>query len=154
MGRLTKSALLGATDLVEKEVELPTIGVSVVVRWLGAAYGNEAQSKALEMKTIGNTQIATVNTAALEELQVLHGLVDPHLDSVEEVRGFMEKCGPAAKAIVAAIDELSGLDKDAIEAANARFPGGAESATSGNGDGLHGPATGSGGPAVPVRAGD
>jgi UDP-3-O-[3-hydroxymyristoyl] glucosamine N-acyltransferase len=38
----------------------------------------------------------------------------------------MQNCGPAAKAIVEAIDELSGLDKEAITEASARFPSSGE----------------------------
>lgn len=150
MGRLTKSDLLEASDLDEKEIDLPTIGGSVVVRGLGAAYSNEAQSKALEMKTIGNTQIATVNTAVLEELQVLHGLVDPKLDSREEARQFMENCGPAAKEIVSAIDRLSGVDKDAIEEATARFQGSGERADHEGTTRIHDAPAGSNGSAVPA----
>jgi hypothetical protein len=49
MGILSKEALLGASDLVEREVELPSIGGSVRVRSLPAAYSNEATSQALEV---------------------------------------------------------------------------------------------------------
>ena len=123
MARLTKDALLKASDLKTKEVDLETIGGSVVVQGLSAAYSNQASSEALEMKTTARgEQVASVNTAKLETIQVLHGLVDPKLDTIEEAEQFMRQCGPAAKAIVEAIDELSGLDKEAISEASARFP--------------------------------
>jgi hypothetical protein len=127
---LTKDALLAASDLREREVELPSIGGSVRVRGLGAAYSNQAASEALKLITgARGEQTATIDQAKLETLQVLHGLADPKLDSFEEAERFMQQCGPAARAIVAAIDELSGVDKEAIEKANATFhAGGSEQA--------------------------
>ena len=127
MARLSKDALLKASDLRTKEIELESIGGSVVVQGLSAAYSNQASSEALEMKTTARgDQIATVNTAKLETIQVLHGLVEPKLDTIEEAEQFMQNCGPAAKKIVEAIDELSGLDKEAIAEASAKFPSGGE----------------------------
>lgn len=130
MALLTKESLLGASDLEEKEVDLPSIGGSVRVRGLSAAYSNEASSKALKLISgPRGEQSATVDTAELEILQVYHGLVEPKLGSVAEARQFAERCGPAFKDVVKAIDDLSGLDKEAIEKAGATFPaGGAESA--------------------------
>lgn len=151
MTRLTKDALLDATDLVERDVELPTLGGSVRVRSLPAAYSNQAASEALVMKQVGRDQIATVDTAKLEVLQVLHGLVDPKLESLAEAERFAERCGPSFKRVIEVIDEISGVDKEAIELANARFQGGGASP---NGSDV-GDATGAGsaGPDVPARAG-
>jgi hypothetical protein len=150
MSRLSKDALLGASDLAKKEVELDTIGGSVVVQGLGAAFSNQAQSEALEMKTIGKEQIAKVNTAKLEAIQILHGLVEPKLDSLEEAEKFMERCGPAVRKVVDEIDELSGLDKKAIEEAKARFPGSEES-PQGSGEAVaDGASNGSSGATVPA----
>lgn len=151
MARLTSEDLRGASDLREEEIELDTIGGSVVVQGLGAAASNEAQSQALEMKTIGDTQIARVNTALLEEIQLFHGLKDPRL-SREEVRGFMERCGPAVRRIIAKIDELSGVDKKAIEEATARFPSGGNGTPDDGETRVHAASTGRGGSAVPARA--
>lgn len=153
MGRLSKEALLGASDLREKEIDLPTIGGSVVVQGLPAAFSNQAQSEALEMRTIGQTQTATVNVAVLEEIQVLHGLKEPKLDSREEARTFLERCGPAAKTITAAIDELSGVDKDAIEKAEARFQSSGDGAPVQGEAGAHEAPVGGSGPDLPPRAG-
>ena len=128
MARLSKDALLSASDIRQEEVDLPSIGGSVLVQGLSAAYSNEAQSEALEMVTSGREQIARVNTQKLENLQVLHGFVDPKFDSLAEVEAWMKKNGPAAKTAVAKIDELSGIDKEAIVEAKAKFPGGGEDA--------------------------
>ena len=152
MARLTKDDLVGASDLREEEIYVDTLGGEVVVQGLGAAASNEAQSQALEMKTIGDAQIATINTALLEEIQVFHGLKDPRL-SRDEVRGFMQRCGPAVRKIVGKIDELSGVDKKAIEDATARFQGSGNGASDDGEARVHEAPSGSGGPAVPARAG-
>jgi hypothetical protein len=126
----SKEALLGASDLREEDVELPSVGLTVKVRSLSAAYSNQASSEALELKTTPKgEQIATVNTAKLEALQALHGLVEPKLASLQEAEVFAQRCGPAFKEVIRVIDDISGVDKDAIEKANATFPvGGQEQA--------------------------
>ena len=154
MGIFTKEALLGATDLVERTVDLrPWLEGEVRVRSLPASYSNDAQSQALEVVTDPKTgkQTARVNTRTLEELQVLHGLVEPKLSSIEEARQLGEKLGPCWRKIVDTIDEISGVDKEAIEKANAAFQSGGheESGLSGT----NGATTGSIGSDLDVPAG-
>jgi hypothetical protein len=147
MPRLTKDALLTASDISTKEVELPSIGGSVLVQGLSAAYSNQASSEALEMTTTARgEQIAKVNTSKLEIIQAQHGLVDPPLSSFAEAETFAKNCGPAFKKVIEAIDELSGLDKEAITEAAATFPSGGESESGGSVD--DGTPVGSAGPAV------
>lgn len=152
-----QSWINGPGDLKQDTVEdVPVPGESVLVRGLPAAYSNEATSEALELKTIGDQQIATVNTAKMEVLQFAHGCVDPQF-SVEQARLISEKYGPAFKKVVNKIDELSGVNKEAYEEAKARFPvvdagAAAESPELANGAG-NGSASGSGRPDVPARAG-
>lgn len=132
MERLSKEALLGASDLVEREVDLPTIGGSVKVRSLSAAYSNQAASDALKMTTTPRgDQVATMDTAKLEALQALHGLVEPKLSSLAEAEQFARQCGPAFKEVIRVIDEISGVDKEAIEKAQATFPAGGEGEANG-----------------------
>lgn len=134
MARLSKEALTSASDLKQKEVDLPSIGGSVIVRALPAAYSNQAQSDATELKnTSAGEQFVSVNVARLEAIQVLHGMVDPKFDSLEEVEEFASNVGPAWVEIVRTIDKLSAIDKEAIEAAEARFPRGGGEQASGNG---------------------
>jgi hypothetical protein len=124
MARSTKDAWLeGPGDLREADVEdVPVKGQSVRVSGLPAAYSNQASSEALELKTTHQgEQLATVNTDRLEVLQFAHGVIDPKFTE-EEARVISEKYGPAFKKVIAKIDELSGVDKDAIEAAQATFP--------------------------------
>lgn len=129
MYRLTKDALLGASDLDEREVELPSIGGSVLVRSLPAKYSNEAITEALEVSTSRRgEQTSRVNTSKLEALKVLHGLIEPRFDTIEEVYSFAEKCGPAWQRIVETIDEISGINKEAVEKTTAMFPVGGQGA--------------------------
>jgi hypothetical protein len=135
MAVLSKDALLKANDLEEREVDLPSIGGSVKIRALPAAYSSQASSEAMELFTTARgEQKARVNTARLEELQVFHALIEPKLNSVQEATQFMQQCGPAARKLIEQIDEISGVNKQALEEAQARFP------ASGEGPGNNGPA--------------
>lgn len=149
---MSKDALLGASDLVTREVELPTIGGTVKVQSLPAKYSNDAISAAMEVVTDNRgRQTARVNTSKLEELQVLHGLVEPRLSSLDEVAVFATKCGPAWRAVVDTIDEISGVNKAAIEETNARFRDGGPGAAGDDVDVRDG--SGSNGSDLPLRAG-
>jgi hypothetical protein len=144
----TRDALLGASDIIERDVDLPSLGLKVKVRSLPAAYSNQAVSEALEMVTgPRGEQTAHINTAKLEALQVLHGLVEPKLGSIEDAYTFAQRTGPAWRRVVETIDEISGIDKAAIEKTNASFrtggPGeagemvGADAANGSSGPDLH-----------------
>lgn len=152
MERSTKSAWMEGGDLAEADVEdVPVPGNSVRVRALPAAYSNQAASEALKMTQVaGGDQVSTVDTAKLEVLQFAHGVIDPTF-SVEDAEHIAQRYGPAFKKVVAKIDELSGVDKEAIQDANARFQGGGASAN-GSDVGDAAPARGDG-PDVDLRAG-
>lgn len=152
MAIASKEALLGASDLTEREVELPSVGLTVRVRSLAAAYANQAQADAYEMVTSPTGQgTLRVNTAKLEELQMLHGLIDPKLDNLDEVKVFATKCGSAWRKVIEAIDSISGIDKEAIESTNATFPVGVAEAE--GDDGSNGAAPARSGSDLSVRAG-
>ena len=126
-----ESWLEGPGDLEQAEVEdVPVKGQSVLVRGLPAAYSNRAQSEALELKSSGREQLATINTEKLEVIQFAEGVVEPQF-STAEAQQIAEKYGPAFKKVVEKIDELSGVDKEAIDKANATFPAGGEGASNG-----------------------
>jgi hypothetical protein len=140
-----------AGDLKEAEVEVGLPGCeTVLVRGLPAAYSNQASSEALELKTVGREQVATVNTARLEVLQFAHGVIDPKFTE-QEAEKVAEKFGPTFKKVIAEIDNLSGLDKEAMEAAQATFPVG--NAKAGGSHLGNGPPSGGTGPVVPARTG-
>jgi len=130
MGRSTKDAWLeGPGDLREADVEdVPVKGQSVRVRGLPAAYSNQASSEAAKLVTSSTTgeQVATLDQGVMEVLQFAHGCVDPTF-TVEEARIVSQKFGPAFKKVIAKIDELSGVDKEAIEQVAATFPAGERS---------------------------
>lgn len=136
MGYASKDALFGASDIRERDVHLPSLDLTVKVRSLPAAYSNEAQSEATTISTDARGR-ATVDTdtAKLEALQVLHGLVEPRLDSIEEATRLSECWGAAWHKVVDAIRELSGIDEEAVEQTNARFPDGGQGATGSARDG-------------------
>lgn len=126
MGRLTRDTLLAASDLSQREIELPTLGGSVVIRSLPAAYANQAQSEAMEqVQQVGRReQVTRINMQKLEALQVLHGLVEPKLNSLAEAEQFAKQCGPAWNTLVQAINEASGINNAEVERVNAQFPDG------------------------------
>lgn len=153
MERSNKRAwLAGPGDLKEAEVDdVPSPGKSVKVRGLPAAYSLDAVTDATETRVDGrgNTTVA-VNRSRLEILQFTHGVIDPEFTE-EEARQIAEKFGPAWRKVVDKIDELSALDKEAIDEANRRFPG---SPGDPSGEDLgDGAGAGNGGPDVPARAG-
>lgn len=136
MAVLTREALITASDLKTRTIKLESLGGEVVVQGLGSYFASEAASEAMEVVSDGRQQTARVNKAKLESLQVFHGLVDPKLNSLTEAEQFLKQCGPAAQEVIDAIDELSAIDKEAIENAEARFPdSGAVEASGGNGSG-------------------
>jgi hypothetical protein len=152
--RLTKNDLVTRSDLREREVDLPTLGGTVKVRSLPAAYSNQAMTDAQETNINRHgEQSAKINVRKLEEIKVLHGLIDPKLDNGAEVRAFAEHCGPAWNAIVKAIDEISGVDQESVEKIEAQFPAG------GPGEGrpvvadAHSNGQGTGRPDLPARTG-
>jgi hypothetical protein len=150
LSRSKESWLQGPSDLKEADVEdVPVRGESVRVRGLSARYSAEVQSQ-LKLEQDGSAQVAKIDVASMERLQFVHGVIDPVFTEAE-ARTIQEKFGPAFRKVVAKIDELSGIDKDAIEATEQRFPvGGAEANGSSLGDGV---AAGSPGPDLLARAG-
>jgi hypothetical protein len=153
MQRSNKDAWLkGPGDLREEDVhDVPVPGQSVRVRGLPAAYSNRATSAALELITgPRGEQTATVNKEKLEVIQFAAGCVDP-VFTEDEAAQISQKFGPAFQKVIAKIDELSGVDKEAIEQSEATFPAGGQ-AQAGDDVGSGTP-NGSGGPDLHVRAG-
>lgn len=125
MSRSTKNDWLeGPTDLEERDVEdVPVKGKSVRVRALPAKAANEAQTKATEVKaTPDGGAMVTVNKARMEVIQLAAGAVDPQFTE-EEAEQISGRFGPAFRKLIDTIDELSAIDKDSIEKAEARFQG-------------------------------
>jgi hypothetical protein len=144
--RSTKQSWLeGPGDLREEDVQdVPVEGQTVRVRGLPAAYSNKATSEALELVTgTRGQQSATVNQHKLEVIQFAYGCVEPTFTE-PEAEMVAQKYGPAFKKVIAKIDELSGVDKEAIEKTNATFPAGAEGERNGRTPEVDATTTGSG----------
>jgi len=151
MARSSKASWLeGPGDLKEDDVEdVPVPGESVRVRGLSARYSAEVQGK-LKLTQEGREQVAKIDVPEMELTQFVHGVIDPQFTEAE-ARQIQEKFGPAFRKIITRIDELSGIDKEAIEQTEQRFPaGGAGEEGPGLGDGA---SNGSPGPDLHVRAG-
>jgi hypothetical protein len=131
MERSTKEAwLTGPGDLKEDDVlDVPVPGASVRVRGLPARYSAEIQGQ-MKLTTDGRDQVARIDVAAMERLQFVHGCIDPVFNEVE-ANQIQEKYGPAFRKVIAKIDELSGIDKDAIEKTEQRFQAGGTEAPGG-----------------------
>jgi hypothetical protein len=154
MSLFSRDSLLGATDLTEREIELPSIGGSVRIRSLPAAYSNQANSEATEVVNTElrgrQQQTIRLNSAKLEALKVLHALVEPKLNSIEDAYTFSQRVGTAWVTLVKAIDDISGIEPEAIESTEAMFhpDGSGEAGENGNGAGA-----GHAGPGQHVRIG-
>lgn len=126
MQRSTTDAWLnGEGDLREDDVaDVPVPGQSVRVRALSAAYSAEVQGQ-MKLTREGTDQVAKIDVAAMELLQFVHGCVEPTFTH-EQAKQIQAKWGAAFRKVVAAIDELSGIDKEAISQTEARFPSGGD----------------------------
>lgn len=151
MSRSSKASWLeGPGDLQEADVEdVPVLGESVRVRALSARWSAAVQGQ-LKLVTEGREQIAKIDVPAMEALQFLHGVIDPTFNE-DEVRQIQTRYGAAFRKVVAKIDELSGIDKDAIVETETRFPASGETSSGSLLD--DGASTGNGGPDVHVRTG-
>ncbi len=151
MARSTKASWLeGPGDLKQADVDdVPVPGESVRVRGLPAKYSAEVQGQ-LKLVQEGRSQVAKIDVPTMERLQFVHGCIDP-VFTEQEASLIQERFGPAFRKVIAKIDELSGIDKEAIEATEQRFPDGGDAPAGGSVG--NGAAAGSGGSDVPVRTG-
>jgi hypothetical protein len=123
MSRSNKDAWLsGQGDLREEEVvvDFPNKGDTLLVRALPAIVSARVQSQ-MRLETEGREQVAKMDVAEMEILQFAHGVIDPKF-SEDEARQAAGQMGPAFRKVVSKIDELSGIDKEAIEQTELRFP--------------------------------
>lgn len=152
MARVNKDAWK-RSSLKTQEVEVEELGGSVLIRELPASVSADL-SGLIDFVQVGREQRAKVDTATMEARQFAYGVIDDDakpLFTEEEAKEIQAKHGRAFKVVVSAIDELSGVDKEAIEKTEARFPVGGESAN-GSDVGDAAPKR-SGRPDLPARAG-
>lgn len=147
MDRLTDAAWLGTTTLQTEEVEVPELNGTVLIKELP---GEFATSHFVVVENPGTRHARSrVDYEALERAQFRLGVVEPTFTE-EQVVEIAKKHGSAYRRVIAAIDKLSGLDKESAEQTAARFParGSGETGTNGTGD-----AAGDSGSAVRMRTG-
>lgn len=133
MQRSTKDSWTapGTGDLITAVVEdVPAKGQSVLVRALPAAYSAAARDRAVEYVNVTDRrgrdqQVARINSAEMEIIQFAYGCVEPSFTE-DEARNIATRFGPSFKKVIAKIDEISGVDKEAIETASAQFQSGGD----------------------------
>lgn len=151
MSRSTRDAWFeGPGDLAEADVEdVPSPGMTVRVRALNAKFSATVQAQ-MKLVTEGREQVARIDIAEMEALQFHHGCIDPQF-TLREAKTIQERYGRAFRKVVAEIDRISGIDKEAIAETETRFPAGGEDA--GRADVADGSAGGNGRPDLPARTG-
>jgi hypothetical protein len=118
-----RSQLLQGSNLKERTVFIKGLGGEVVVKPLGALFATEAQSKATEFAEVNGEQIFRRNAGKLITLQILHGLVDPKLNSELEAEQFLKNWDEdVVEEIISAIVEVSEVSEEAISTTEAEFP--------------------------------
>lgn len=154
MARITKDGWKNSS-LRTKEVEVEELGGSVLIRELPASVSADL-SGLIDMVQVGQEQRAKVDVATMERRQFAYGVIDEDHEpmfSEDEAGALQGKHGRAFKTVVEAIDEFSGVNKDAIKESEARFPSsGDEPRDAGQAD-LLGSATVAPGPDLPARVG-
>jgi hypothetical protein len=123
MSRLSKDAW-DKSSLRQEEVEVPELGGSVLIRELPAEYAAEVASH-IEIKEVAGARFASIDKAKMERLQFAYGVVGDNGDplfSEDETVEVAKKHGSAYNRVIEAIDDLSGINKEDIENAEARFP--------------------------------
>ena len=130
--------------------DVPVEGQSVRVRGLSARYSAEVQGQ-LKLVQEGQAQIAKIDVPTMELLQFCHGCIDPVFTEAE-AKLVQQRFGPAFRKVIEKIDELSGIDKESIEAVEQRFPVGGTEPQGGVGS-SNGVAGGGDGPDLHVRTG-
>ncbi len=147
MAIVDRGLLLGPqSNSKEKTVSIKAFGGEVVVKRLSGLVVADIQAKATELKNLGGENVLHINSRKSKVLQILHGLVDPKLNSELEVEQFMDNWGPEAiEELTDAIDEASESNEEAVAETTDRFPQGeGESGSDGTdpvdpaGDGLLG----------------
>jgi hypothetical protein len=123
MQRSTKDSWLSGGDLVEEEIEnVPVPGESVRIKALAASFSGLVQEE-LNISLDGRQEVGSVNVSAYEALVFQRGVVDPQF-SIEEVHQIQDLFGPKFRKVVNRINEISGIDEEAIRKADDRFPAG------------------------------
>lgn len=114
MTRLTKSEILAADDIEERDVDVPKWGGTVRIRTFSKRKADEMRKQAtLKDRATGKE---TVDRDKLEALLFVEGVIDPQFD-LNDYEQLLEKSDTAVSVILKAIIEASGLSEAAVDAA-------------------------------------
>lgn len=108
-------------DTVEEIVSVPEWGCSVRVGTYTAEASAEIKSASIQFDVQG--QVASVDIAAMERAQFLHGVIAPRF-SERDVKTLQQAPGGAAawQKVVGAIDRLNGNPAEEVKRAKREFP--------------------------------
>ena len=109
---LTVEEILTAPDLEEKRVEVPEWGGSVRIR----SFTKEQQQALRKAATVGGE----VDNDYLELLMFVNGVIEPRFSEDQAVL-LKDKNAGAVDRVLKALMEITGLNKDAVKAAEKRF---------------------------------
>lgn len=114
--RSKDSWLKSPGDLVELDIEIPSVGDSVKIRSLSAGQHAQIQNESMTMK--GDTM--RFDTHRRNILTFTMGVVEPKF-SENEANVIAHKFGPAFKLVVDAIGEISESSEEAMKRVRERF---------------------------------
>ena len=112
---LTIEDILSAPDLPEREVYVPEWGGSVRIRGFSKAVQQELRRQATGPG-------GELDTDKMELLLFVHGVVEPQF-TAEHYEALRQKSAAAIDAVLRAIVEQAGLNREAVDAAKRSFPG-------------------------------
>ena len=114
---LTADAILGATKLEERIVEIPELGGSVKIREFDKGRQQWIRNQAKDRRT------GKIDEGKLELLLFAYGVVEPAF-TVEQVQALAKVKASVLDTVLKAISELSGMTDEAVEEEAATFPPG------------------------------
>ncbi len=124
MARSNKDAWLrsGAGDLATEDVvvDFPNPGDTVKVRALPASYSARVSSQFVIENEGTGKQKSRIDVETMEVLQFAGGVIEPEFTEAE-ARQIAENFGPVFRKVIEVIDRLSGVNKEEVKAAEARF---------------------------------
>ena len=112
---LSVEDILAATQLEERTVEIPELGGSVKIRAFSKGEQQYVRRLATDRKT------GKIDTDKLELMILIRGVTEPQFtpESVERLKLVQAS---VLDRIISAISEISGMNDEAVEAAEATFP--------------------------------
>ena len=119
---LSVEDILRASDIKEETVDVPEWGGSVRVRSFTKAQAQSIRERATLQRDTRDKKAGTLDINHMELLMFIEGVVEPKF-SEGHLLTLKEKSAAAIERVNRAIARLSGMDAQAVAAAEAVFPG-------------------------------